>query len=566
MAVFSTYNEVRRVMTVSKGMIDLALDVFIARLYRARGLRKRSFGKRLLAGFIRRILRRQKTAAGFPVQFRRTLERLGPTYVKLGQILSVREDMLPERITKELTKLQTAVPPISFYEVKQVIEDEFNRPLSSIFKEFSPEPMAAASLAQAHEAKLKKGQKVVVKVQRPGIVRLILDDINVMRRMAAILERLPGLREYRPAHFVEEFASYTMRELDFSEEGKHADEFRENFKDDPQIVFPEIYWDYTSRKVLTMEFLDGIRPDEKEKIRKRRINGKKLAAAGANAVLKMLFVDGFFHGDPHPGNMLLIGRSKIGLIDLGMIGRFSPETRHNMFLYFYFMVIKEYEHATRYLVNLTEPGPQADIRGFREELAEAIKDWSGANFKEYSLGRLIFETMNIGARHQLYFHGDLVLSSKAIITIEAVGAILDPEMDISEVSRPMMQQIFIDQFSPGRVGRALLNAIPDYMDFMEQLPRNILNVYSMISSGKLHINVDEPSLDEERTESGRSVHSVLAASSLLGGTFFALSTNPPGPIISSIPALAGMPVIGATLFALAGVFYLTGRYFKAQKQ
>lgn len=548
------YYEIRRMLAVNSIIVDLLIDVFISYLYRPRGLRPRSFTRRALAGFVRRIFRRPKNFARFPVQFRRTLERLGPTYVKLGQILSLRDDMLPERITLELRKLQSQVPPISYAEAKSVIEQEFNTPIRHIFAEFHETPVASASLAQAHMAKLRNGQKVVVKVQRPGITRLISDDINVMRRLAAIMELIPKLRDYRPAHFVEEFAKYTMRELDFAQEGKHADIFRENFKDWDDIMFPRIYWDYTSRRVLTMEFIEGIKPDDREKLKRLGVNGPRLAARGAQAVLKMLYIDGFFHGDPHPGNMFIVEKNKICLIDLGMIGSFTPETRNNMFLYYYFTVIREFDHATSYLVKLTEPGRKADVAGFRAELAEQIKRWSGAAaFKEYSLGRLIFDTMNIGAKHRLYFHGDLVLSSKCIITIEAVGAILDPKMDLAKVSRPMMEQIFAEQMSFARYGKSILRALPDYLEYAEKIPDQILKTIGMISSGKFQIEVTRPPEKESRERSNHFstmglVSLCLAAVFLVRDDFSTAQWTL--PLIGSVSALA-------IIAAISGLFFFT---------
>ncbi|MCX7632845.1 MAG: AarF/UbiB family protein [Turneriella sp.] len=547
-----TYYEIRRMLTVLSVSIDLLVDVFISYLYRPRGLRPRSLGRRALAGFIRRLFRRPKNFARFPVLFRQTLERLGPTYVKFGQILSLRDDILPERLTRELRKLQTQVPPIPYAEAKAVIEQEFNTPIRHIFAEFQETPIASASLAQAHIARLRNGEKVVVKVQRPGITRLISDDINIMRRLAAIMERIPRLRDYRPAHFVEEFAKYTMRELDFAQEGKHADIFRENFKDWPDIMFPKIYWEYTSRRVLTMEFIEGVKPDDREKLRKLGINGPKLAARGAQAILKMLYIDGFFHGDPHPGNIFIVDRTKFCLIDLGMIGSFSPETRQNMFLYYYFTVIREFEHATSYLVKLTEPGRRADVAGFRAEWAEYIKRWSNAAaFKEYSLGRLIFDTMNLGAKHRLYFHGDLVLSSKCIITIEAVGAILDPKMDLAKVSRPMMEKIFMEQMSVARYGKSILRSLPDYLEFAEKLPEQFLRAIGMISSGKFQVEVTRHAEKEKRERSNHFnamglVSLCLAAIFLIRDDLFNVHWSLPA--IGSVSAAAVVAGLSSFLF------------------
>ncbi len=552
MAMFRAYTETRRVFAVIRVIIDLIIDVFLSRLYTQKGLTRRTLGKRFVAGLLRRVFRREKGRVKFAVQFRRALERLGPTYVKLGQILSLRDDLLPERITDELRKLQNQAPPVPYQAIKKVIEDDFNLPLHLIFKEFDKEPIAAASLAQVHMAILKNGKRVVVKVQRPGIMRLITDDINIMRRLASTMERIPGLRDYRPVNFVEEFADYTMRELDFTQEGKHSDQFRENFSDDPHIIFPKIFWDYTSRKVLTMQHIDGVKPDDGEKLKRLGIDTRKIARIGANTVIKMLFVDGFFHGDPHPGNMLIVGRSKICLLDLGMVGSFSEEVRRNMFLYYYYLARKEYDVAVKYIANLTTQGPRANPEGFKKEMAEAVGRWSGAGFHGYSMGKLIFETMNIGARNQIYFHSDLVLSSKALITVESVAHRLDPELEVEEASKTLLENIFSTHFSPLRVGKSVLNSLPDYMDFFERLPQNLLKTMNMVTSGKLQVQLAEPRVKEKPRRAG--LYPILTGATILAGAMFAISENTPGPIIETFMGMNGVPMLSLLMFGLTGVF------------
>lgn len=561
------YKELSRMWAVNKIFTELILDEFVSRLYRGKGLARRSLGKRFLAGLIRRILRRERGTVPFPVAFRKALERLGPTYVKFGQILSLRSDFLPDRITRELRKLQAQVPSIPFHEVKRVIEQEFKMPLTMIFKEFDEAPLAAASLAQTHIARLKNGTKVVVKVQRPGIVSLIKYDISIMRRMARLGSRIPVVRDYNPSNIVEEFANYTFRELDFSVEGKNADKFSHNFRDWPDVQFPNIFWEYTSTRVLTMEFIPGIPPDSDARLKKAKIDTKKLAVRGTHAILKMLYIDGFFHGDPHPGNLFVVDRTNIAFIDLGMIGSFSKEVKRNMFLYFYNMVIQEFEHATKYLVALCVPGPRSDEAGFRRELSEKIATWSGAGFKEYSLGNLILETMNIGAKYRLYFHGDLVLMSKCLITIEAVGNILDPDLDIAKVSEPFMQKIFLDQFSPVEIGKKFLNAVPDYMKILETLPATGLDLVENIQKGVVTVRVDDS--DEGGRErlmggSGRygrrsgtmgfRGYPFLSAACLLSGSILAIGDKAPGGYIDFIRGLEDFPL-------MAGVMFLTGGFF-----
>ncbi|MCX7632221.1 MAG: AarF/UbiB family protein [Turneriella sp.] len=486
-----TYSEIRRLLTVLSIVIQFSLDLLVSYLYRPRGLRPRSLTRRIIAFIVRLILRRPAGIIRFPVRLRQTIERLGPTYVKLGQILSLREDILPRRITYELRNLQTKVPPISFEEAKRVIEGEFNVPLRHIFKEFSPKPIGSASLAQAHIAYLRSGEKVVVKVQRPGIIPIIMNDLRLMKRLAWVLQQIPYIRDFQPQKLIQEFADYTTRELDFTKEGKHADIFRENFKDHDDVIVPKIYWEYTTPKVLTMEFIEGIKPDDSEKLRRLGIDGPRVAALGTRVVIKQLFIDGFFHGDPHPGNIFIVGKDKFCMIDLGMIGQFTPKTMNAMFLYYYYLIIRDFETASKYMVGLTETVPNSDIAGFRAEIEEIGKRWIGAGFKNYSLGKLILNSMNAGAKYKLYFNKDIMLAIKAIVTIEAVGFILDPHMDLARVSLPIMSEVFVMRMSPLRMAKPMLRALPDYLDFLEKAPATLLRTLGMVSSGKFQVEMVE---------------------------------------------------------------------------
>lgn len=529
-------------------LIQFAMDIAVSMLYRPRGLRPRSFGRRMFAVFIRLILRRPAGIIRFPVRLRQTIERLGPTYVKLGQILSLREDLLPRRITYELRNLQTKVPPISYEEAKLVVEQEFNVPLRHIFKEFSPKPVGAASLAQAHIAYLRNGQKVVVKVQRPGIVPIMTNDLRIMKRIAWIMQQIPFIQDFQPQKLVQEFSDYTMKELDFTQEGKHADIFRENFKENKDVILPKVYWEYTTKKVLTLEFIEGVKPDDSEKLRKLGINGPRVAALGARVVIKQLFIDGFFHGDPHPGNIFIVGTEKFCMIDLGMIGQFSQKTMNAMFLYYYYLIIRDFETASKYMVGLTETTPHSDIAGFRLEIEEIGKRWIGAGFKNYSLGKLILNSMNMGARYKLYFNKDIMLAIKAIVTIEAVGYILDPKMDLAKVSLPMMSEIFIGRISPMRMAKPVLRALPDYLDFLEQAPATILRTLGMVSSGKFQIEMVEKLPDKKPREPLWKLWIPFAA---LGVGLLMFSADAPVGGDLALSRSMHVPVLSAISFAVA---------------
>ncbi|MCS6983743.1 MAG: AarF/UbiB family protein [Leptospiraceae bacterium] len=549
-------SEMRRLLQVATIIFDFAIDIFISRMYRTRGLRPRPLWKRLLAFLLRWIFRRGKGTRSFAVELRLTLERLGPTYIKLGQILSLREDILPESITRELRKLQSDVPPFPFVEVKRVIENEFNLPLSMIFSKFEEEPIAAASLAQAHVAWLRDGTKAVVKVQRPGIVPIIMNDLSIIKKIAALLMYIPFIRDFRPDRFAEEFANYTMRELDFRQEGKHADIFRRNFQGFDKLIVPKIYWEYTSTKVLTMEFIEGVKPDDTEKLRRLGVNGYEMAKLGADIVIKQLFIDGFFHGDPHPGNLFVVGNDRFGMIDLGMIGSFTRQTKRAMFLYYYHLIIQDFETSAKYMVGLTEPTPNADIKGFMKEIVEIGKNWYGAGFKQYSLGRLILDALNQGATYKLYFNNDVVLAIKAIVTIEAVAHILHPGVDLAEISRPMMTRIFLEQFSPWRAIQALLRALPDYVEFQDEAPRKLLKAIDMFSSGKLQVEVTEAPKQEGKNHL-KSPLFYFSLASFFTGIFFSISPYTPGPVITSLPGLMGIPILTLLMFLLsfAGFFW-----------
>lgn len=545
------YSSFRRVLQINRIFIDLFYDVLIAKLYSTKGLKKRSFGIRIFAEIIRFSLGRQRTSGSFPIQFRKALERLGPSFVKFGQILSIRDDIIPSSITKELKKLQNRVPPVNYIDIKRVVESEFGMPIDMIFDKFESNPVASASLAQAHRAVLKNGKRVLVKVQRPGIVSIIINDIKIMRRVASFLNKFPGFRKFNPMQFVDEFAETTMSELDFTQEAKNAEVFAENFRTDPEVVFPEIFWDFTTRRVLTMQYIEGINPNEEKIIKKWRIDTAKIAGIGARAVLKMLFVDGFFHADPHPGNMLIFGRSKLGLVDMGMVGRFSSETKKYMFLYFYYLINEEYEAASSYILKLTHNEDEADIEGFQAELSELIKRWPGTQFKQFSIGKLILETLTLGSEYGLYFNKDLFLAAKAIITVEGVGAMLQPDMNLRELARPYMQEIFRGLFSPFRFNSAIAKALPEYMDFMEKLPSSLINTISMVSDGKFKIEWKESfnrRNQEEKKTGIKTPASVVSAGGLITGAILSVSQNTPGPIVDSFLGFNGVPIVSIFFF------------------
>lgn len=562
----AAYSDFRRFLQVFRAVFDLIFESLIYRLLgppktpgRIRSPIKK--GAAFMAGHTVRILSgRAYTPQPFPVRLRETLQRLGPTYVKMGQILSVREDILPRELILELRKLQTEVPPFAYSEVKRIVEADLGRPIERIFAEFEPDPIAAASLAQVHKARLRDGSLVVVKVQRPGIPRLIISDINIMRRFAVFFQWFPPTRDYQIKDLVEEFSEYTLRELDFTLEGRNAETFRNNFADDPDVVVPAVYWDYTTRRLLTLEYIEGIKPDDREKLQRFGVPLKKMAAKGAEIVLKQLYRDGFFHGDPHPGNLLIVDRTKWCLLDLGMTGQFTEYTKKYMFLYFYYMVMNEVDMAVYHLLKLARTTPRSDMNGFRRAVTELLREWWGKSFSEFSIGQLIMSSMNIGAKYRVYFHRDLVLASKAVVTIEAVGHIVDPDMDLAEVSAPVLAKIFLEKATDfDAILAPYKDAFTEVAMNLDSLPPNLMNAYEKLLNGKIKIEIANRA--QFRKEKFTSGSLLVSASAIFAGFLISVSGSPPGPLVTSMYALAGVPVLALALYAAGGVLFL-GNLFR----
>ena len=560
------FDEIRRSIVIWNTVISLILDIIIDKLVPRENLATNKKLLRRFFGYILKItinlLRSKKTTGSFPQQFRETLERLGPTYVKLGQILSLRHDILPDAVISELKKLHNQVPPFPFAQVKQIIESEFKKPLHILFQSINQESLATGSLAQAHIAYLKNGQRVILKIQRPGIRQIIESDIKVIKRFTSFLDKIPFFKAYHLYNFIERFEKFTMEELNFLNEGKNAETFTNNFKKRPRVIFPKIYWKYSSPKVLTMEFIDGIKPDDLEAMKAAGINPKAIASAGAKAIIQMLFEDGFFHGDPHPGNMMIAGTDTIVFLDLGITGHFSKKTRENLFLYFFFLVTKDYDHATKYLLTLSHTGPNADVEQFSNNLKTMMSQITSFKLHDASFGKLTMQIMKMAADQDIHFSNDLVLSTKALVTIESVANILDPDLDLAEVSKPFLQEVFAKQFSPEEVFKTITQTLPEYLIYAKNLPKTVLNSLNLLSAGKLQVEV--PKQDPIEYKTGNSNNITLSAAFFICASMFSISEKIVGPSINLFDSTEKTSLIAVVFFVLA-VLFLLKNFFSSTK-
>jgi len=464
---------VRRYLQIHRHVAGLFMGgiiAYVASLSKERKKRLRSFPSRFTAFLVRPFVKRELRNLPFPVQLRRRLELLGPTYIKLGQILALRQDILPKNITAELKNLLYNLPQVPFESIRSIIESNLRGKLEDFFITVDEEPLGSASIAQTHRAVTLDGKIVVLKVIKPGIRDTVETDIILLRWLGHFLNWV--IPQYQPRRLIREFGSYTIKEVEMENEADNAEIFKVNFKDVDYIRFPEIYREYSTRDILCMEFLEGITPDTNELSEAPADRKQKILDRGAEAIIRMLYKDGFFHADLHPGNLMIMSDDKIGFIDLGMVGRFEERTRRRMLYYFHALVSGDIEGATRNLAAMARVGKNGDPNGFRRSVTDLLRRfYQHASYGDFSLGQLIINSLAIGGRHRIFFPVEMTLMTKALITYEGVGKMLNPKIDIPALSRKHALKIFQDQFHPASIAQELWRGTPELIDVLMRLPR-----------------------------------------------------------------------------------------------
>jgi ubiquinone biosynthesis protein len=518
---------VRRAFSVNRHLAGLALGALIAhaRESEARGVRRWAW--LAAAALARPFVRRDLVDLPFPVQLRRRLELLGPTYIKLGQILSLREDILPKSITSELRHLLNQLPVVSFEDFRSLIERDLGRPVEAMFDWIDPEPLASASIAQIHRATTIPGDDVVIKAVKPGVAEILERDSRLLRILGAALQVV--IPRYQPRRIIQEFCAYTLREIDLRREADNADTFAANFADLDDVVFPTVDRNCSGRRVLTMSYLDGMRPDAPEACALAEDAREHLVDLGAASIIRMLYRDGFFHADLHPGNLLILAGDKVGFIDLGMVGRFDPDLKRALLYYYYSLVTGDAESAARYLAAVAQPGIGGDPTGFRRDVTEISSRWHRASsFDSFSLAQLVLESVSRGAQYRMYFPVELVLMVKALVTFEGVGNVLLPGFDVADVSRRHIRRVFLEQFSPSRIVREELRNVPDLLDALVKLP-------SLVTEG---VRVLERSTKPETKNPFHGIRATLLAGFCLVAAAILVAFHAAWPIWAALVAAA----------------------------
>jgi ubiquinone biosynthesis protein len=438
-----------------------------------------------------------------PPEIRALLERLGPTFVKFGQILSMRADLVGAELSDELSKLQNDVGPFPYETAREIIKSELGGYPEDVFASFDKVPVAAASLAQVHRAYLKDGAEVAVKVQRPGIRKIIEQDIHILLMLAGLAERfLPELRVYRPARIVQEFADWTLRELDFKAEGHNAERFRYIFRENPGIVIPKVYWDYTTPRILTAAFSHGVKVTDLDRIATFGVDRKKLASVGVDAFFQQFFVAGFFHADPHPGNFFAMPDGTLCLHDFGMVGYLDDASRRELLSCLIAFVNKDIEAYTKHLMHMAVVDEHSDVAGFAKDAAGILSEFF---FSEHapSVAWAFFRIINKASSRGIRFPGDLALFGKALVTTEGMGSKLYPEFDLNSELAPFVNSALKGYFSPKKAFEKLQTDMLDYAAAIKTFPDRVVNVLNKLESGEIGVKLDAGDLAGMKKEFDR---------------------------------------------------------------
>ncbi|MEM9293936.1 MAG: AarF/UbiB family protein [Acidobacteriota bacterium] len=474
----------RRLLSILRHVLGLALGALVASTEAAPSWRRRRLlflPRRAGAAIARRLVRRSLRNAPWPVQLRSRLELLGPTYIKLGQVLSLRQDLLPADVTTELGKLLDRLPALPGERFLELVEEMLPVPVESAFVYIDPQPLASASIAQIHRATTLDHRQVVLKMVKPGIRETLRRDARILQMTGSFAGLFLG--RYRPRRVIDEFIQCTAREVDLRLEADHAEIFSANFSDDEEVVFPKVLRQFSTRDLLCLEYLDGFRPDSPTASSLPEEEKDRIVSIGARAMLTMLYRDGFFHADLHPANLLILPGPKAAFLDLGMVGRFDDDLRRVMLYYFYCLVRGDVDNAARYLASVAEVGPRSDLKGFRRALAELGLRWRRQpELSGFSLAQLMLRSVGLAGKYRVVFPVELVLMVRALVTFEAVGSSLVPGLDVAQVSRGPLRWILLQQLSPLRLGREGLAAAPDLFDAVVKAPLLITETLKVVES------------------------------------------------------------------------------------
>ncbi|MFH1642352.1 MAG: lipopolysaccharide core heptose(II) kinase RfaY [Nanoarchaeota archaeon] len=499
-------------------------------------------------------LKRKKERLAPEVRLRLALEKLGPTFIKLGQILSLRPDLIPPEYVKELGNLQDRVPPFSYSKVEEIIKKEFGRPIKSLFQSFDKKPIASASISQVHKAQLKSGETVAVKIQRPDVTKIMNNDIEIMYRIAQLLEKYaPNLKRFNPTKIVEEFQHWTTNELNFITEAQNAKRFYKNFQGDQRVIIPKIFDNYSTKRILTSEFIDGIELHNLGKIKgKRGYDLDKVIKNGLDIALTQIFIHGFFHADPHPGNIMVLKNNKIALIDFGIVGYFNDELKQKSINLFYGIMEEDLDSIVD---TFSEMGlmddKTTDIELFKSDIKKIIEPLQKSSLKDVKVSHVLEKVLAAALYHHIKMPVNFVLFGKTIVEIEGIALEYSPNFKFADSARPFLEKLIKNKFSIKTMPKDFIKSVIKFKRFIQDFPTDATKALKKVQEGKIKVDIEDTdikrlSLEIDRS-SNRLAYGMLIAALIIAG---ALTINVNMPKILDIPWISFIAYLIAAIMGI----------------
>lgn len=491
-----------------------------------------------------------------PVQLRLALEELGPTFVKLGQILAGRADLFAPEWIAEFEKLHSQVPALPLEALRAQLREDLGNEPEAVFARFEAEPLAAASIAQVHAARLHDGTEVVVKIRRPGIEAVIDADLRLLARLAAVAEEeWPALKPYRPQQLVREFARSLKRELDLANECRNAERIGAHLAVLPYIVIPKVYWDWTGARLNVQQRIEGVPGECLDALTPEAgFDRALLARRGAHAVLKMIVQDGLYHADPHPGNVYYLSGNRIAFIDFGMVGRLTERRREELLGLLLGLVERDARAVADVLLDWAQAGHRADLAQLEREIETFVDQYHGVPLAQLRLGQMLADATAILREHQLGLPADLALLVKAFITLEGLGRGLDPNFHMAAEATPLLRQVLRSRYTPRMLARRALGTLRRALGVAEHLPEDLAQILRNARRGQLHIALDVLHLKRLGDQIDRAANRLalaLVIAALVIGSSIVMT-------VQGGPTLFGLPLFGLLGFlgAVAGGLWL----------
>lgn len=483
-----------------------------------------------------------------PERLRLAFEELGPTFIKLGQLLSTRPDLLPPEYLEELARLQDTIPPEPWEAIDAVFRREFGAPAEEIFPEFDHEAVAAASIGQVHRARLADGADVMVKVRRPGIAQLIAVDLEIFAHIAGLMEEyLEELRDQSPTRVVEEFAESLNRELDYGIELANIQRFARQFAGEPAIHVPAVYPELSGSRILVMERIVGVKASDTARLAAEGYDLPLIARRGAELVMEQIFRHGFFHADPHPGNLFILPGNVVCFIDFGQMGRLTRQDRDDFTALVASLVRKDEEGITTGVLRCTVQMGEIDRERLQRDLVFFVDRYLYQPLDKLEAAKIFQDLLGLVTRHRLSFKPGLYLMMKALSTLEGVGMMLDPGLQLFTLAKPFMQRLQMERLNPGRLAEDAAGIGLNYVRLARALPKDLGTILQQLQSGRLRIGFEHRGITPlQRTlerVSNRLAFAIVLAALIVGSSLIVLSGIP--------PRWHNVPVIGLFGFLLA---------------